>query len=211
MFRRFSYLMFRHPTVEQLQQGDFEQRAEPSPPLLQAQPGRGALLLHQHHHHRRKWQWLRLHAQPAGGTLAMKNLPHYPDWLVQVWWLAGLRLWRVARSRHSSRLWGTEHWNGRQVWFFTRVQLCDNENNPIRLHSYQSSTMCICAEYVLLLELPQSNRYYWMRWPPKKWQSSQIWGRVDCGNIIHAFPSFCWSSASRALPKSAMNLLKHEN
>ena len=132
------------------------------------------------------------------------------DWLVQVWWLAGLRLWRVARSRHSSRLWGTEHWNGRQVWFFTRVQLCDNENNPIRLHSYQSYTMCTCAEYVLLLELPQSNRYYWMRWPPKKWQSSQIWGRVDCGNIIHAFPSFCWSSASRALPKSAMNLLKHD-
>ena len=131
-------------------------------------------------------------------------------WLLQVWWLAGLRLWRVAGSRHSSRLWRTEHWNGRQVWFFTRVQLCDNENNPIGLHSYQSYTMCICAEYVLLLELPQSNRYYWMRWPPKKWQSSQIWGRVDCGNIIHAFPSFCWSSASRALPKSAMNLLKHD-
>ena len=32
---------FRDLTVEQLKQGDFEQRAQPPPPLLQAQLGRG--------------------------------------------------------------------------------------------------------------------------------------------------------------------------
>ena len=33
--------MFRDLTVEQLKQGDVEQRSQPAPPLLQAQPGRG--------------------------------------------------------------------------------------------------------------------------------------------------------------------------
>ena len=37
--------MFRDLTVEQLEQGDVEQRAQPAPPLLQAQPGRGGLLI----------------------------------------------------------------------------------------------------------------------------------------------------------------------
>ena len=36
--------MFRDLTVEQLEQGDFEQRAQPTPPLLQAQLGRGGLI-----------------------------------------------------------------------------------------------------------------------------------------------------------------------
>ena len=36
--------MFRDLTVEQLKQGDIEQRSQPAPPLLQAQPGRGVLI-----------------------------------------------------------------------------------------------------------------------------------------------------------------------
>ena len=35
---------FRDFAVEQLKQGDFEQRAQPPPPLLQAQLGRGGIV-----------------------------------------------------------------------------------------------------------------------------------------------------------------------
>ena len=56
--------MFRDLAVEQLEQGDIEQRSQPAPPLLQAQPGRGD---------QKKFHIL-LQAQPGRGVLIKPNI-----------------------------------------------------------------------------------------------------------------------------------------